>query len=1020
MKKIFILLLAIMTTIFANAQYQIGIGSTAANEEFLDSKYTADGGTINVGRITTGNDADCYIVKLNVNRQVVWQQRLVNTNQVTVFNNAAGRRSDNREGFNKVVICTGGYAVTGSYVVGNPRGFLRGIVCKFDSQGNLLWNTASNGYTGTGSAVNGQVFADLIETAAGNFAVVGSTDVTGINNDGLNRGILLSISPTGTERWIREYNYNNPVNGNNNSIYGINQLPNGGNIIFCGSRRTASSEFDNYETFIWEVGENSGAIISRNVYSINMQIPTVNASIFNSLTCSRILVTNNIVTIEASSVNNYGVNGVPIHAIFTYTPGIGTLSGNLYHNSPVGTTGNSAGLYTCFPLATNDYLIGETINTNNGRQNTITRANNGVITTRIMGGMVGNLGNITSVNGAEFNLVGNVVNGNDINGYSLFADVNLAIPRPNLCALTAATATVVIPAVITRAADITNLSAPTGMNSIILNSQNTMGTITFLCSTPPNPTPCPNDTTVVFNKCPNITIPLNVRTGTTYSWTPATGLSSTTIQNPTTSVNTNTTYVVTITNTTTNCTYRDTVKVIVNPLPISNIRDTSLCVGDTIQLNAPTGYTTYSWSPATNINNANISNPSVWPSATTNYIVTITNSFGCSIKDTVLVTVNNCSCEDSCNWSKTGNTFIKPTNFIGSKNNADFKVRTNNLQRMVVTAAGNIGLNTTSPTKTLDVNGEAVVRNLPAANPNDKVVLANATGELKSLAPGAITQYLSGNGTWQTLPTGGGGGTVTAADQGVTLLNNNTVVLGDECGKGGGAFKSNREININNQNLYFNASRAGKIYMGNSSAKFERCKELNARLEISSIGLDVKNDYATPNPSPSGLRFTSLTSKDDQIENKYGGVLSLDEDGDVIWVKACCNGIQIGKETTSILERLDKLEAELKAIKNENIVLKNKLNQTEIVLENASSSLEQNIPNPFTEITTIGYTIAGSFSKAVIVFNNANGQALKTVQLNSAGKGQIKIAASLVARGIYTYSLIVDGKLIETKKMIKE
>jgi hypothetical protein len=999
MKKIFILLIAIMFTFFAKAQNQISVGSSNANEEFFDSKYTSDGGTINVGRITTNGDADCYIVKLNSARQIVWQQRLVNANTLST--------SLQTEGFYKVVICANGdFAVAGAIT---SNGFLRGLVCKLNNTGNLLWSSVSSTYNGSASNLHGQIFSNLIETINGNIAIVGSTDVTGANNDGTHRGIVLLLNGNGVQQWLREYNFNN-----NNGFYGINQLANG-NIIICGSRLGNNS---NYESNILEIAENNAAIISANVYSINVAVPAVNPLTMNTIRCDKIFVTAGIVTIEAYCANGYGASGSPIHGIFTYNQTTRALTGNFYHNSPSGTIGNSTGAYTCYPLAANDYLIGETVRLpNNATQNIITRANNGVISTRIMAGMLGSLGNITTVNGNEFNLVGSVQNGANIDAYSLFAGVSLSIPTPNLCNIQATIPTVIINIAITQTADARVLTAQTGMNQITPTLQTVNGIFINLCGTPPNPIPCPNDTTVTKSKCINQSIQLNARLGSTYSWSPATGLSATNIQNPICSVNTNTTYTCTITNTATNCIYRDIINVTVNPSPISNIPDANVCLGESVQLNAPSGYTSYSWSPATNINNATISNPVVSPPINTTYTVTIFNSFGCSITDDVLVTVNDCHCEDSCNWSLTGNSNVKPSYFIGSRNNADFKVRTNNTQRMVVTATGNIGLNTATPTKTLDVNGEAVVRILPAATPNNKLVLANSTGELKSLAPGATNQFLSGNGTWQTLPIGGG--TVTGADQGVTL-EGSTVQLGDYCSKGGGEFRSDREVNMNDYNLYFNSAYKGKVRIGNNIFKERFCPELNARLEISSRGLETKNDYVSPVSSPSGLRFTDLTALEKPIDNKYNGVLSLDEDGDVIWVNACCTQLGKGDQITSILERLDKLESELKAVKNENTVLKSKLNQSDVVLDYKQNVLEQNVPNPFTETTTIAYTIVNSFSKAVIVFSAVNGEIIKSVQLNNAGKGQINISASLVAKGIYTYSLIVDGKLIQTKKMIKE
>jgi hypothetical protein len=49
--------------------------------------------------------------------------------------------------------------------------------------------------------------------------------------------------------------------------------------------------------------------------------------------------------------------------------------------------------------------------------------------------------------------------------------------------------------------------------------------------------------------------------------------------------------------------------------------------------------TTYAWSPATGLSNAAIANPVASPTSTTDYIVTVTNSNGCSSTDTVTVNI---------------------------------------------------------------------------------------------------------------------------------------------------------------------------------------------------------------------------------------------------------------------------------------------------------------------------------------------------------------------------------------------
>ncbi len=80
--------------------------------------------------------------------------------------------------------------------------------------------------------------------------------------------------------------------------------------------------------------------------------------------------------------------------------------------------------------------------------------------------------------------------------------------------------------------------------------------------------------------------------------------------------------------------------------------------------------------------------------------------------------------------------------------------------------------------------------------------------------------------------------------------------------------------------------------------------------------------------------------------------------------------------------------------------------------------LDQNSPNPFSEETYINYTIPETVSKAAIVIYNNLGQVLKTVVINERGEGVLHIFAERLSSGIYTYSLLADGKTIDSKKMV--
>jgi hypothetical protein len=79
--------------------------------------------------------------------------------------------------------------------------------------------------------------------------------------------------------------------------------------------------------------------------------------------------------------------------------------------------------------------------------------------------------------------------------------------------------------------------------------------------------------------------------------------------------------------------------------------------------------------------------------------------------------------------------------------------------------------------------------------------------------------------------------------------------------------------------------------------------------------------------------------------------------------------------------------------------------------------LGQNVPNPFTSFTTIEYNVPTDAKLAQINFTTIDGKPLKSVQITEKGKGVINVYSSELANGVYIYSLIVDGKLIDSKKM---
>ena len=82
--------------------------------------------------------------------------------------------------------------------------------------------------------------------------------------------------------------------------------------------------------------------------------------------------------------------------------------------------------------------------------------------------------------------------------------------------------------------------------------------------------------------------------------------------------------------------------------------------------------------------------------------------------------------------------------------------------------------------------------------------------------------------------------------------------------------------------------------------------------------------------------------------------------------------------------------------------------------------LFQNIPNPVNSGTRIGYFIPLTHSSATIIVSKITGQRIQNIPITKFGKGVVNINKDRLTAAVYFYSLYVDGKKVDTKKMIVE
>ncbi len=131
--------------------------------------------------------------------------------------------------------------------------------------------------------------------------------------------------------------------------------------------------------------------------------------------------------------------------------------------------------------------------------------------------------------------------------------------------------------------------------------------------------------------------------GYTYFWLPESFLDDNTLANPIAFPQAEfTNFVLTVTDTTTGCTNKDTIKITMLPAAIANAgQDISICNNETVQIGvgAISGQN-YLWSPTHGMSDSTISNPTVTISETTTYTVNVSYANCDTISDEVTVTVH--------------------------------------------------------------------------------------------------------------------------------------------------------------------------------------------------------------------------------------------------------------------------------------------------------------------------------------------------------------------------------------------
>lgn len=122
---------------------------------------------------------------------------------------------------------------------------------------------------------------------------------------------------------------------------------------------------------------------------------------------------------------------------------------------------------------------------------------------------------------------------------------------------------------------------------------------------------------------------------------------------------------------------------------------------------------------------------------------------------------------------------------------------------------------------------------------------------------------------------------------------------------------------------------------------------------------------------------------------------------------------ELSNENQELRKQLEEQQKQIDDLKQ----MIQSLKQGAVTVLNPDGYLKQNAPNPFNDNSMIGYYAPLDASTVQVVISDMQGRVLKTYN-GSKGNGQVLIGRKTLPAGTYNYSLIVNSKTVDSKKMV--
>ena len=179
----------------------------------------------------------------------------------------------------------------------------------------------------------------------------------------------------------------------------------------------------------------------------------------------------------------------------------------------------------------------------------------------------------------------------------------------------------------------------------------------------------------------------------------------------------------------------------------------------------------------------------------------------------------------------------------------------------------------------------------------------------------------------------------------------------------------------------------------------------------------VKSSPASAIPNPVVYQQTQIGLLAQDLQKVYPDLVVADKQGTlgINYSGLVAVLVAAAKEQQS---QIEDLKQQIEDCCSNNLKSASISSDQGIQISENSARLYQNAPNPFSTQTIIKFEIPETVSTSQLYICNMNGTLLKTIPVNQRGEGSVTISGNEFMAGMYLYSLVDDGKIVDTKQML--